>query len=1364
MGIITKIKRAKYFGAAAVLMLASVPMVPSGRVYAAELSDNLTLSGDSDECYTIPVDKTVTLDLSGHTLQCGVVVEAGANLTITGDGTITTSAAESAAIYNKVGGTVTIENGAFSSANWYTVKNLGTMTINDGTFSQGTANSSNASMIANGWYNGKNSGASDQGNTYTGALANLTINGGTFNHYTTTSTIKSDDYSKTVINGGMFSSNQGYLIQATGDVTVNGGDFTGYSSLVVFNATGEDKYEPGVATINDATVNATYLASGRVGTLNVNGGEFTGLREVIKTGSTISNNGIAGGQFNIPVEEKLAEGKATWKTGDNTYEVLDASDAKDTLNKWMLAKVGEVTMVPSMSERVKNYSDFKVVGSGTFADGAYTPVEAGKYEYIRVFPRVCRDENGIVTCGKNEAEDNYEATIRFDTYSVEEIGNKVIAVGETAQIPEDTVVAKEGHTTVEYSVEDESIATVDEDGEITATGTGQTDVYVTITSTQSRGLSVREKIGTVYVYDFSGIEDTYLIEKDETLDIAADENWRASIDADNENVGIASGQEGWVIQGLEAGVTTVTWTVNLGGETKTKEAKVYVYEVEEEEILAKKGDRITAETIEEMINKDEDVAIEFLRTGDEGVVATEEDGELTLTAKGVGEATATYLLSVDGVSKTVEFKVYVWNFVSTLEERYDLGNLVTRSEGVFKFYDEYEGAEVSYAIKDAEGEEIEGLKLENLADSSNLVVALEGAAPGMYTLEVTDYVNGELVDGDSAEIYVHEIETNYETEKYIILTHNPLAQDENAIRIRATEENGFTATRDITAEVAGSVVDGITAEFNRRSGNWMIIGNRAGSYTITFSDGYASTMATVYVMDFTFGEKDYYVTKEDSPVIIEAINDYWHELNDEAGLVNTKITVVADEDGNVVSEDEYDYGARMMDSYEKYTFDYSELEAGNYTVTFEAYANGRAGVATKNVNLHIYEMNELGQTVYFVYAGEELDIEALSDKNDEAHIRATILDEEGNTAEAEAISFKGRSIEKISTAESGVYTVRYTDYMDNGRGGIGNTVGTADVTIVVIELEEEEIFVRKGETVEISGSEDWEASYVVDENGNEYEATDGVAEVDTTEMELGEYAFCAMHEFSEYDSEEAWCVKETAVVVWDVAGDEGDDMDSDEDREAVAEFVAEHIEAMLKNESVEDEQIAWGFDDVDELKDLLREGAEITTVLEVYTLDEDEWGYAEAYDEVVIKLEDGEEIVIFYEAYLEVYADGEWIGTIYETDLPITMRLEVPEEALETADGYTRTFSVIRGHLAIDGTETGERLEATLEGNELVFLNNKFSSFAISFIDTLNPVTPETGFVTSEGGSASSSNLVAAIVAMLGMMTMVGAAIFAKRK
>ena len=70
----------------------------------------------------------------------------------------------------------------------------------------------------------------------------------------------------------------------------------------------------------------------------------------------------------------------------------------------------------------------------------------------------------------------------------------------------------------------------------------------------------------------------------------------------------------------------------------------------------------------------------------------------------------------------------------------------------------------------------------------------------------------------------------------------------------------------------------------------------------------------------------------------------------------------------------------------------------------------------------------------------------------------------------------------------------------------------------------------------------------------------------------------------------------------------------------------------------------------------------------------------------------------------------------------------------------------------------------TRDGDYLVFENAKFSSFTITYEDTLIPVAPDTGFVVSERRSAVDNSLIMAIATAITAFTLAGATVFAKRK
>ena len=188
-------KKIKLFG---VLFMALAFSVVS--VKAEEVTSDLKLEEDRTETIEVPAGSTVTIDLNGHNITVtGAKVDAISNygtLTIRGSGVIT---AQGAAVTNYPGAVATLDNGEYLSTGWYTIKNMGTMTINNLKFGNNVDNG--ASLIANGYYG---SPSSDRGQTEADTVM-MTINGGTFeNKNNSCNVVKNDDYGKLIINGGTF--------------------------------------------------------------------------------------------------------------------------------------------------------------------------------------------------------------------------------------------------------------------------------------------------------------------------------------------------------------------------------------------------------------------------------------------------------------------------------------------------------------------------------------------------------------------------------------------------------------------------------------------------------------------------------------------------------------------------------------------------------------------------------------------------------------------------------------------------------------------------------------------------------------------------------------------------------------------------------------------------------------------------------------------------------------------------------------------------------------------------------------------------------------------------------------------------------
>ncbi len=504
-----KIFSALSVAATAMGAFSMLPTAVMAGTSVVEIEKDETLTGSVAACYVVKAGSEVTIDFGSFDITCAngsaITVEKGATATIKGSGNVI-SKTNGAAVFNK-GGNVTIENGTYLAENWYTIKNLGTMTFNDGTVG-GTEHKSNSSLFVNGWYDGKST-TGDGNDGYVvhgeGETATLTINGGKFTHLNTTSTIKSDDYSKTIINNGTFESQQGYLVQATGDVTIKNGKFTGYAAMIAFNGDGSDIY-PGKAEIDGGTIDAKYVAESRWSnaTLKITGGKFSNLEGIVSgSTSTFNGEGISGGTFNIKPEALIAEG---YEFDDETKEVvsktIDYKGKAETADT-SKAKEGETAVEGS----VRFIGDVEIDRNGYFlildhkTDGLEVKETSGETSLVAVYDLNMYNRDGVAVPVKDTemkvqivlSETQYNKLKEYDTVKaiyfnekgVEE-GNRIDATlqaeGEMYFI-EFTVTHFSTYGIVGVNEETATTVTTPETGTMTAAGASATNAGILAAAT-----------------------------------------------------------------------------------------------------------------------------------------------------------------------------------------------------------------------------------------------------------------------------------------------------------------------------------------------------------------------------------------------------------------------------------------------------------------------------------------------------------------------------------------------------------------------------------------------------------------------------------------------------------------------------------------------------------------------------------------------------------------------------------------------------------------------------------------------------------------------------------------------------------------
>lgn len=311
-----------------------------------ESATTVTLIKDSTEDVTIPANKKVALELNGKTLtnknDSTITVALGAELTVTGTGTVDNVTHAKAAIWNN--GTCTLsggnytrtkENGISAENNggnsFYTVLNHGTMTINDGVtiFQKGHY----SSLLENGY---QNATSGNQGTGYVNGVnaecPSLTINGGLLTGGL--NTVKNDDNGKIAIKNGTFTNYTQSAFQNHHIATINGGTFDGANVCAVLNC--------GACSSVDATHDKHETT--------ITGGYFNGNLE-----KTVGSITISGGYFTSDPSAYVASDHYTVDSSEDGYSYM-VTDTAPTKAPVIVADQtqAEANLPSGTSDSVKN--------------------------------------------------------------------------------------------------------------------------------------------------------------------------------------------------------------------------------------------------------------------------------------------------------------------------------------------------------------------------------------------------------------------------------------------------------------------------------------------------------------------------------------------------------------------------------------------------------------------------------------------------------------------------------------------------------------------------------------------------------------------------------------------------------------------------------------------------------------------------------------------------------------------------------------------------------------------------------------------------------------------------------------------------
>ena len=400
---------------------------------AAADNNTVTLLKDVTADITIPAGKTMTLDLNGKTLtnvNDHTILNNG-NLTITGTGKVDNISHAKGALYNK--GTVVVNGGTFDrskengktsndsgSNSWYTIKNVGSMTIHDGATVQTARNNTTlgkfSSLVSNGYFN-----AGDYTNNRGLEQPILTIDGGTFRGGL--NTIKNDDHAKLTINGGTFSNYYQAVVQNHNIAEITGGTFTAASdanakTYGIYNCGCGAEIDLGTLTVSGGTfTGATYAVadvSSENADVTISGGQFAGTKAaIVKSSTSKATIAVSGGKF--------SSDPSVYVVGNGNTNIVKRDGSEGAYTYTVLAKSGLTSGVYLTNPSGALASNYYVssTANGVWTVSYSAPYSGGSSSYDPTYSvsTPSKTEHGTVTVSPKNASkgDTVTVTVKPDS-------------------------------------------------------------------------------------------------------------------------------------------------------------------------------------------------------------------------------------------------------------------------------------------------------------------------------------------------------------------------------------------------------------------------------------------------------------------------------------------------------------------------------------------------------------------------------------------------------------------------------------------------------------------------------------------------------------------------------------------------------------------------------------------------------------------------------------------------------------------------------------------------------------------------------------------------------------------------------------
>ena len=313
-----------------------------------------------------------------------------------------------------------MNKGESGQNSWYTIKNVGTMTINDGATVQTAGNNAAlgkfSSLVSNGYFN-----ANDY-NTNKGLdQPILTIDGGTFRGGL--NTIKNDDRAKLTINGGTFSNYYQAVVQNHNIAEITGGTFTAASdanaeTYGIYNCGCDAKIDLGTLTVSGGTfTGATYAVaevSSQGAIVNISGGQFAGTKAaIIKSSTSNATIAISSGTF--------SSDPSVYVVGNGNTNIVKRDGSEGAYTYTVLAKSGLTSGVYLTNPSGALASNYYVssTANGVWTVSYSAPYSGGSSSYDPTYSvsTPSKTKNGSVTVSPKSASkgDTVTVTVKPDS-------------------------------------------------------------------------------------------------------------------------------------------------------------------------------------------------------------------------------------------------------------------------------------------------------------------------------------------------------------------------------------------------------------------------------------------------------------------------------------------------------------------------------------------------------------------------------------------------------------------------------------------------------------------------------------------------------------------------------------------------------------------------------------------------------------------------------------------------------------------------------------------------------------------------------------------------------------------------------------